>query len=61
MVYGFRPQFLDNPNVIKDPKYVNNLFVDNLLIYAVGLRDIGGLISKDSLAVYNALRQLREK
>lgn len=61
MLYGFRPHFLDNTNVAKNPKYVNNLFIDNILIYAVGLRDIGGEISKDSLAVYNALRGLRLK
>ena len=61
MLYGFRPHFLDNPNVAKNPKYLNNLFIDNILIYAVGLRYIGGEISKDSLAVYNALRGLRLK
>jgi len=32
MLYGFRPDFLDNPNVAKNPKYFNNLFIDNILI-----------------------------
>ena len=61
MLYGFRPHFLDNPNVAKDPKYVNNLFIDNILIYAIGLKNIGGLISKETSSVYRILRRLRIK
>jgi hypothetical protein len=57
MLYGFRPIFFNNPKFKKSD--IINLMVNNILIYASGLKTVGGEIGKLSKRVYNSIKQLK--
>ena len=61
MIYAFRPMFLRNNVYTRDAKQTNNLFVDVLMIYAIGLKDIGGNMGKLTNQVYKNLKALKIK
>ena len=61
MLYGFRLDFLRNPKYTNNPRHTINLFVSCILIYAVGLHDIGGEIGILTNTVYNNIKKLRKQ
>ena len=61
MLYGFREGFLNNSKYTYNIQRTIDLFINNILIYGIGLTDIGDYIGKLTKTIYLNLLKFKSK